>query len=160
MKTRIALTIVAVTLAACATPSTMFVGPDGKVARCSASGWGYVGAPMAQSIHSNCLTDLKATGMLPLAEAGAIGIVASTEPSSLRILKVNPGSPADVGGIKSGDSIVAVDDQTVSNWADARRLLFGRANTPVKVTYRSSGSDKTTTLTRYPYSNMQEGMQK
>lgn len=151
------LALAATVLAGCATPSTMFVGPGGRVARCSAQGWGYVGAPMAQSIHANCMTDMKATGMLPMAEAGGIGVIPSTETSSVRILKVSPGSPSELGGIKSGDSIVAVDDQFVNNWADTVRMLFGRANTSVKVTYISGGAEKTTTLNRRSFSELQDG---
>jgi S1-C subfamily serine protease len=137
----------------------MFVSPVGKITRCSAYGWGYVGAPMAQGIHDSCTADAKAAGLIPMAEAGSIGVIPSTEPSSMRILKVVPGSPADQGGIKSGDSIVAIDGQPVNNWADARRLLFGRKNTPVKVTYRSGGVDKTVNLIRSAVTDLQAGMQ-
>lgn len=159
MKTALVTAISITVLAACATPSTMFVSPDGKIIRCAAHGWGYVGASMAQGIHDRCTADAKATGLIPIAEAGSIGVMPSTEPSSMRILKVVPGSPADLGGIKSGDSIVAIDDQPVNNWADARRLIFGRKNTPVKVTYRSGGVDKTVNLMRYAFTDMQAGMQ-
>lgn len=115
---------------------------------------------MAQGIHDSCTADAKAAGLIPMTEAGSIGVMPSTDVSSMRILKVVPGSPADLGGIKAGDSIVAVDDQPVTNWADARRLIFGRINTPVKVTYRSGGVDKTVNLVRYAVTNMQAGMQK
>jgi membrane-associated protease RseP (regulator of RpoE activity) len=156
MKTAFVTAISIAALVACATPSTMFVSPDGKVTRCAAHGWGYVGAPMAQGIHDSCTADAKAAGQIPMTEAGSIGVMPSTEVSSMRILKVVPGSPADLGGIKAGDSIIAVDDQPVTNWADARRLIFGRKGTSVKVTYRSGGVDKTANLVRYAVTNMQQ----
>ena len=160
MKTTLATVIAITALVACATPSTIFLSPDGKVTRCAAHGWGYAGAPMAQGIHDSCTADARAAGQLPMAEAGSIGIIPSTELSSMRILKVVPGSPAELGGIKSGDSIVAIDDQPMANLTDARRMLFGRVNAPVKVTYRSGGVDKTVNLIRYSAASMQAAMQK
>lgn len=160
MNTVLITAISIIVLAACVTPSTMFVSPDGMITRCAAHGWGYVGAPMAQGIHDRCSADAKAAGLLPIEEAGSIGVMPSAEPSSMRILKVVPRSPADIGGIKSGDSIVAIDDQLVNNWTDDRRLLFGRKNTPVKVTYRSNGVDKTVTLIRHAFTDMQAEVQK
>lgn len=113
----------------------MYVGQDGKVVRCAAYGAGYVGAPMAQGIHDRCGSDARLAGLIPIEEAGGIGVQLSTEASSMRILKIGQGSPADRAGIKAGDSLVAIDDQSVTNTADARALAFGRVNTSVKVTY-------------------------
>lgn len=50
--------IMLITLTACATPSTLLVNQEGRVQRCAAHGWGYVGAPMAGMIHSRCVEDL------------------------------------------------------------------------------------------------------
>jgi membrane-associated protease RseP (regulator of RpoE activity) len=116
-----------IALIGCTTPSSMYVGQDGKRIRCAAHGWGYMGVTMAQGIHDQCSADAKAAGLIPLAEAG----------------------------IRPGDFIIAVDDQPVTNVADGRRMFFGRANTPVKVTYRSGGTDKTVNLIRYPVTSMQ-----
>lgn len=146
-------------LAGCVTPSTVLIGPDGKGIRCASYGYGYVGATMAQGIHDSCIRDAKAAGALPLEEAGGIGIMLTTEASSMRIIRVTQGSPAERAGIKAGDSIVAIDGQPVTNDTDARRLSFGRVNTPVNVTYRSGGAVTTVALMRASFSSLQPGTQ-
>jgi len=160
MKTTATVAALVIALAGCTTPSSMYVGQDGKGVRCAAHGWGYMGIPMAQGIHDQCSADAKAAGLIPLAEAGSIGVIPSTEGSPIRILRVVSGSPAEAAGIRPGDFIIAADDQRLTNIADARRMFFGRVNTPVKVTYRSGGTDKTVTLIRYPVTSMQAAMQR
>jgi S1-C subfamily serine protease len=68
------------------------------------------------------------------------------------------GSPAESAGIKAGDVIVAVNDQPVKSWLDARRLIFGRVNTAVKLSYRSGDVHKTANVIRYPFVTMPNGM--
>ena len=150
----VAVALIAV-LASCATPSTMFVGPNGNVVRCASAGFGYIGAPMAMNIQDRCINDVKNAGLLPIEEAGGIGIQISAEASSTRILQITPSSPADRAGMKAGDSIIAVNDQLVTNVADIRRLVFGRVNTPVKIAYRSGVAEKTVTINRSPISGVQ-----
>jgi len=147
------------TLASCATPTAIFATADGRVIRCSASE-GDVGAPVAQGAYDSCVSDARAAGAIPMAEVGGIGVQPSTESSSTRVLKVGAGSPAEKAGIKAGDLIVAVNDAQVANSGDARRLLFGRANTEVRVTYRSGDTEKTVTLTRIPMTEVMAGLQK
>lgn len=137
-----------IVLAACTTPSTVLVTPEGKMVRCAAHGWGYIGAPLAQDIHDKCVGDVRYTGALPVEQAGSIGVMPSSEPSTVKVLKVAPGSPAELVGIKAGYIIVAVDGQPVGNWADARKMLFGRAGTQVKVTFSDGATEKTEALTR------------
>lgn len=103
---------------------------------------------MAQSIFDQCVASAKAVGQLPLPEAGGIGVVLSTDVSSLRLLKVVPGSPAAMAGMKPGDTILMLDDQVTANQGDARRMMFGRRGTPIKVTFRSDGVEKSTTIMR------------
>lgn len=90
------VTALMIALIGCTTPSSMYVGQDGKRIRCAAHGWGYMGVTMAQGIHDQCSADAKAAGLIPLAEAG----------------------------IRPGDFIIAVDDQPVTNVADGRRMFF------------------------------------
>lgn len=55
---------VAATLAfaACATPSTVLQNANGQTVTCSASGFGYIGAPAALISHSNCVDEMQAKG--------------------------------------------------------------------------------------------------
>lgn len=161
MKSALAAVASIVALTSCATPSAMFVTPGGKTVRCSAQGWGYVGAPMAEQAQARCINDAKAAGMLPIEEAGYIGIQMSSDASTMqRILLIGPGSPAEKAGIKAGDFVVAINEQPVTNVTDMYRLAFGRVNTPVTVTYRSGGTEKTVTLIRAQRPGVQSGAQK
>ncbi|CAN5495713.1 trypsin-like peptidase domain-containing protein [soil metagenome] len=46
-----------------------------------------------------------------------------TQASGVRVMKVAPGSPADEGGIKSGDLIIAIDGVAATGIDDLMRLL-------------------------------------
>ncbi len=143
-----ALLVAVVTLAGCSTPSTMFVTPDGRLVRCAAHGWGYAGAPLANQVHDKCVSDIQTSGALPASIAGGIGVMPSAETTAVKILRVAMNSPADLAGIKAGDVITKIDNQPVTNWTDARRLLFGRSGTDVRVNVINEAGEKTMLLTR------------
>lgn len=147
-----------IALVACAHGNVSFVSPDGAVRTCASTGLGVVGTMTATDFQSRCVDSLKGAGFIPVEEVGSIGLVASANESSLRIEKVLAGSPAEIAGIKAGDFIVAVNDHPVKNWQEARRLIFGRVNAPVTLTYRSGDSAKTASVTRYPFVSMPNGM--
>ena len=147
------IAVLSLVLVGCAAPPRLLINQDGRVTRCAAYGWGLAGSVTAQTANDQCVEDARAAGALPFSEAGGIGIVPSTDASSTKILKVSPGSPAERAGVRGGDFIVAVDGQAVSSNADARRLVFGRANTPVQITYRSNGVEKTVSLVRWSMSS-------
>lgn len=60
------------TLCGCANPRQVMVNPTNwQQAVCSASGWGWLGAPLAYKSYSNCVDDLKVLGLIPLEELEA-----------------------------------------------------------------------------------------
>jgi len=60
MKTAIILAVAF--LSGCATPSELLVNPQGRVMRCSAAGWGLIGAPLAYQSFDRCVADLERLG--------------------------------------------------------------------------------------------------
>lgn len=159
MKARaLAAAVLSIGVGACSHGNITFVNPDGDVRTCASTGLGVVGTLSAQDFQNRCVDSIKAAGFIPREEIGSIGLVASTEPSSLRIAHVLAGSPAESAGIQAGDFIVAVNDQPVTSWLDARRLIFGRVNTPVKLSYRSGDVHKTANVIRYTFVSMPNGM--
>ncbi|WJH40335.1 trypsin-like peptidase domain-containing protein [Aliirhizobium terrae] len=48
-----------------------------------------------------------------------------TEETTVRIRRIEPGSPAELAGLKEGDFILAIDDQPVAGADDLIRLLDG-----------------------------------
>jgi len=137
IRNRLVAATMVIGLAGCAHGNTTFVSPDGELRTCASTGIGVVGTLNAQDFQGRCVESVKAAGFIPRDEIGSVGLVATTDQSSPRVAKVLAGSPAELAGIKAGDLILAVNDQPVKNWLEARRLIFGRANTPVKVSYRT-----------------------
>lgn len=121
---RVALILVAVlSLAGCVSASTMMVNQDGKWVRCSASGAGWLGAPMAASNHSRCVDDLQKMGYAPLSSA-VWGLKTSDWSSfPVKVAFVETGSAADTAGIKAGDIIRKMDGQPVAKGTEVFRLL-------------------------------------
>jgi membrane-associated protease RseP (regulator of RpoE activity) len=150
--------MVTIGLGACAHANMTFVNPAGDLQTCASFGFGILGTPSAQDYQRRCADHMKAAGYIPREEIGSIGLVASTELSPVRVANVLAGSPAQLAGIKAGDLIVAVNEQAVNDWQEARRLIFGRVDTGVKLSYRSGDMDKTVNVIRYPFVSMPNGI--
>lgn len=111
IQSAISLAIISL-IAGCVTPSQMLVNPRGQLMRCSATGWGFIGAPLAQQSYNKCVSDLRDVGYLEVEQAGATGILISlTEPTTARIITVIPNSPAAGAGVLVGDRIIEVNGQ-------------------------------------------------
>lgn len=55
--------LVAIALAGCVSKQAMFVNPKtNQTQTCYAKGWGWIGAPMANSAFNNCEEQLRAQG--------------------------------------------------------------------------------------------------
>jgi hypothetical protein len=55
-------------LAGCVAPSQMMVNGQGQMVRCSATGWGYIGAPLAYHPKNVCVADYEKIGYRPIEE--------------------------------------------------------------------------------------------
>lgn len=82
-----------------------------------------------------------------------IGVLMDVDPATkyLRAFFVVPDTPADRGGLKSGDDIRAIDGHSTLGFtvAQGRKYLLGTSGTPVRVTLaRGDAAPQDTTLTR------------
>jgi carboxyl-terminal processing protease len=79
-----------------------------------------------------------------------LGIELKASQGALQILRVIPGSPAERSGLRSGDTIVAVDGRATSdmNSDQAANLLQGKEGTTVDVTLASPGQSRRTVRVR------------
>ena len=147
---RSAIAIAAINLLfGCATPSQMLVNPQGQLMRCSASGWGFIGAPLAGRAYDKCVSDLTAVGYVAFEEAGATGIqISLVEPMTARIIVVTPNSPAANAGVLVGDRIIEVNGQPVASGSMAAQLMFGRKGESVNIKVRRGEDEKPFTLVR------------
>ncbi len=72
---------------------------------------------------------------------GGIGILLEDDVQPYRITKVLPGSPADIAGIRAGDSLVSIDGQMTASRSqnEVVRQLRGRVLSTVSVTIDRPG---------------------
>lgn len=126
-------------LSGCVTPSTILVNEDGKVVRCAAHGWGYVGAPMAQGIASSCVNDARKMGFVEVPDA-YLGLHFKNPDHAARVTNVEAGSPAAVAGIKQGDLVTRFDGQPIGNSHEVIVYLGKKKpGDPIKVSIERDG---------------------
>jgi S1-C subfamily serine protease len=135
------LTVAVGLLAGCVSASTMMVNQEGKWVRCSATGAGWLGAPIAAVNHSRCIEDLQKIGYAPLPNADWGVKVSEWSSSPAKITGITAGSPADVAGIKLGDIIRAIDNQPVDKGLDVIKLVADKnAGDLLRVQVERSGT--------------------
>jgi S1-C subfamily serine protease len=156
MKTFLVTILLMVAFAGCATYSQLFVNADGQVMRCSATGQGVIGMAVASNATDKCSEDMKRMGYIEIEKAGAIGITFSqvTPDTLARIIRIQPGSPAQRGGLHVGDIIRLVDNQIVYSSKDAKLMMFGRANTRVYLRVQRADSTMPFDIVRMQYTRV------
>lgn len=113
---------------ACATPSTLMVGDGNRVVRCAAYGHGLVGVGLAGDIRDQCVADHARLGYLPFPVAfWGISLPTDWSATPVTAVKIIPGSPADVSGIKVGDTIRELDGTALASVRDAWVILSRKA---------------------------------
>jgi regulator of sigma E protease len=70
---------------------------------------------------------------------------------------VEPGSPAEQAGIKSGDQIMAVDGKNTPNWQDIQTRVLTSAGRPMPLTVQRRGERVETTVTPIRRGNDEAG---
>lgn len=99
---------------------------------CHYGGFGWIGQSAAATGHEICTRALGSAGFLDVASQGSIGITdLHVDHGTLRIGNVEADSPSAKADVMVGDEILSIDGERVRDPWLARRLLFGRAGTPV-----------------------------
>jgi S1-C subfamily serine protease len=145
MRTRFALVFAVVLITGCVSPSQMLVGPQNTMVHCSAVGFGIIGAPVAHHSFSNCVDDFKSAGYLPIEEAGVVGV--HVDPA-LVIVTVVASTPASTAGILTGDKLIQVNGQPVTDQITALKLMFGKVGETVTLTVHRNDKDIPFTMVR------------
>ena len=111
------------------------------------------GAAAALDEYSSFLTDNQMEEIFAQIEGNfvGLGVELKTEPAGLLVVNVITGGPASVGGIRSGDRIIQVDDKTADQVTPDQLadLLRGTEGSVVSVVLRDPNNDvRTLKLTR------------
>jgi predicted aspartyl protease len=98
------------------------------------------------------------TGNEAVGETG-ISAMYSASHKAVVIMRISPGSPADVAGIKEGDQILAVDglDMSRQNLRQMREVLEGGVGSKLKIAISHAGALKRYELERKPLVNLATG---
>jgi len=77
-------------------------------------------------------------------EFGGVGLEVGIDDGAIKVITPLDGSPSQKAGIKPGDIIVRIDDQTMKGKAltDATRLMRGPKDTPIKISLQRKGVDE------------------
>lgn len=118
------LLAIALGLAGCATPSTWLANNQGQAVLCSATGWGYVGAPMAATTHDQCVSNYRKVGYFELPDVVLGVLFDRSDPP--QITSTEPDSPAAQAGIKRGDLLQSVEGFSVKTYRDLANVLRQR----------------------------------
>ena len=156
MKLLIYTILLPIIIIGCATYSQVFINSDGQMMQCSSTGQGIIGMAVAENAEKSCEMNLRSAGYLPLKEAGVIGIRFSQtkNDTAAMILQVFDNSPAKATGIKPGDRVIMVSNQTINSAIDASHLLFGKAGTNVEVVILRGTERISLTITRASYTQV------
>lgn len=126
--------------AGCATPTTWLVNSEGRSVLCSATGWGYIGAPMAAASHDHCVSNYKRVGYVELSDL-TLGLYLDFSENVARVKRVEPYSSGDRVGIKQGDILKTVDGMAMRSYKDGQAVLKAKhAGDPVLVVVDRDGS--------------------
>lgn len=140
-----------ITIGGCVSQSQVYINPARQTVRCAWSGVGITGMVASGISMSNCDTDYRNLGYIPLEEAGVTGIWMTKPGGALEITKVAPGSPAAKADIKPGDIVISVNGEKPANAAEAVKLLFGKTGATVTIVIKGTPAPRTIDLTLVPY---------
>lgn len=115
MKNLIVVAIAAFVMSGCVSQSQVYMNPSRQTVRCAWSGYGITGIVANGIGMSNCDTDYRNLGYIPLEEAGVTGITLGKTDGSLEVTKVASGSYHAKADIKPGDFIVSVNGEKPVN---------------------------------------------
>jgi regulator of sigma E protease len=85
--------------------------------------------------------------VVPLEEASRTALVGALAPMVAPVVGEVRDGPASRSGFKSGDTVVAVNGETVISWYQFTRIVRARANTPLTVTIHRAGTIQTIAVT-------------
>lgn len=138
-------------LAGCVSQSQVYITPSYMAQRCASVGTGITGIVASGISMSNCETDYRNLGYLPIEEAGVSGIKFAKSDGPAVISNITPNSPASSAGLSPEDVIVSINGQKPENAGAALKLIFGKAGDTRTIVLKSGKDQRVVTVTLVPF---------
>lgn len=138
-------------LAGCVSQSQVYITPSYMAQRCSAVGTGITGIVASGISMSNCETDYRNLGYLPIEEAGVSGIKFAKSDGPAVISSITPNSPASSAGLSAEDVIVSINGEKPENAGAALKLIFGKAGDTRTIVLKGGKDQRVVTVTLVPF---------
>lgn len=87
------------------------------------------------------LLEPRSARIVPKAVPGRAGYVTGIERAEMVIARIDPGSPADLAGLRPGDLITTIDGQPVEHWMTLDQRLQSRPEHTFAIGWRRTGPD-------------------
>lgn len=141
-------------LAGCVSQSQVYITPSYGAQRCAAVGTGITGMIASGISMSNCETDYRSLGYLPIEEAGVSGVKFAKSDDPAVISSITPNSPAAEASLVAGDTIVSINGQKPENAGAALKLIFGKAGETRTFVLKGSKEPRVVTITLVPFNSL------
>lgn len=102
--------------------------------------------PHSAYLDKEAFAELQATTS---GEFGGVGLEVGLDEGIIKVITPLDGSPSQKAGIKPGDIIVRLDDQSMKGktLSDTARIMRGPKDTPIKISVQRKGVDETLEIT-------------
>jgi membrane-associated protease RseP (regulator of RpoE activity) len=153
MKTPILSLVLTFTVLGCASYSRIYINSEGNIQTSEASGYGVWSSVAASQAMQDADRGLHSLRYIDIDNVGAIGIfiAKNSNDSLVKIVSVEPRSPAQKSGILPNDAIIKIDGSPVSTETDAKRLLFRASYNVAHITVLRGNKTLEFAPSRAPY---------
>ncbi|MBS3917515.1 MAG: PDZ domain-containing protein [Deltaproteobacteria bacterium] len=139
--------LAAVFLSGCAKSQVLVRPYSGETIRC----WYYGTQLLPYLSYQQCIKDAESLGYVKLEELATTGIYGPSDPTKpLTILRIDPGSPAALAGLKVGDRIIERDGVKINTAGDFQSMPLIRIGQQVVYKILRDGQQIIVTLKAVP----------
>ncbi len=151
---KLAITPLVLIVVGCVSQSQVYITPSYMSQRCASVGTGITGIVASGISMSNCETDYRNLGYLPVEEAGVSGIKFAKSDAPAVIGSITPNSPASGSGLAAGDEILSINGQKPLNAGDALKMIFGKAGDTRTIILKGGKEPRVVTITLVPFNTL------
>ncbi|QZA81466.1 PDZ domain-containing protein [Deefgea piscis] len=125
-------------LTGCMTFQDAMVASDGKTFNCESTGGGIglgaiIGVAAAAASKGICVNSYEKLGYIKATEASTVGLKLEEKEGKVFIKELGDGGELEKVGVKEGDQLLSVNQDSISTIDGAKKSFFGKKGSIVKV---------------------------